>query len=602
MAKDKKKNIANQLHNLQNAFNSNENIRLRQIIYTLTKYNVIINFIRQVNAEQIRAAFEELGPTFIKMGQILSVREDLLPQNFVIEFKKLQDNVKTDDFSVIRPIIESNSGMAIDELFEFLEEKALASASIAQVHVGRLKGGQQVVVKVQHPDIYDSMKRDISLLEKAIPLIEHIPNTDMVNISDMVAELKESLMLELDFNNEADNIEKFYKYNIDTPIVSPQVYKQYSNNKLLIMDYMQGMKISDYIIKADEKINNGDTYYVNTKKKLADILVNNYMKQIFDDGFFHADPHPGNILIYIDPIENDSYSTEKSNPFFDLLDEDFSFKNLFKYQDLFSDYYSKRNELHDIYEKIVYLDFGMMGYIDQKTLEKFNNIIASFSTKDNDKIAKAFMNICKTSKPVNMDLFTQDIGTLFSKYYDTSINNISIPEFSKEITSICSKYHLKIPSNITLMFKGISTIEGIVLQLDPDFSIMSAIEPYAKRYLKEKFDFEKEMLNMLMNLSQSGRVTPELPLKVSNLIDNVFSGKLKINVENKQSDDFLTKLKSMANRISISIIIAAFIIGFSIVIDDKIQNVKFDVNIGILIPLALILLCVIIYNIFKNKN
>ncbi len=600
MAKDKKKNIANQLHNLQNAFNSNENIRLRQIIYTLTKYNVIINFIRQVNAEQIRAAFEELGPTFIKMGQILSVREDLLPQNFIIEFKKLQDNVKTDDFSVIRPIIESNSGMAIDELFEFLEEKALASASIAQVHVGRLKGGQQVVVKVQHPDIYDSMKRDISLLEKAIPLIEHIPNTDMVNISDMVAELKESLMLELDFNNEADNIEKFYKYNIDTPIVSPQVYKQYSNNKLLIMDYMQGMKISDYIIKADEKINNGDTYYVNTKKKLADILVNNYMKQIFDDGFFHADPHPGNILIYIDPIENDSYSTEKSNPFFDLLDEDFSFKNLFKYQDLFSDYYSKRNELHDIYEKIVYLDFGMMGYIDQKTLEKFNNIIASFSTKDNDKIAKAFMNICKTSKPVNMDLFTQDIGTLFSKYYDTSINNISIPEFSKEITSICSKYHLKIPSNITLMFKGISTIEGIVLQLDPDFSIMSAIEPYAKRYLKEKFDFEKEMLNMLMNLSQSGRVTPELPLKVSNLIDNVFSGKLKINVENKQSNDFLTKLKSMANRISISIIIAAFIIGFSIVIDDKIQNVKFDVNIGILIPLALILLCVIIYNIFKN--
>lgn len=513
--------------------NNNKNTRLFEIVRVLNTYNVLVNFAKKINPQEVKEAFEELGPTFIKIGQILSLREDILTKEYVEEFKKLQDDVKNDDFSFIKEEIENRTGIDIYELFEEFEEEPLASASIGQVHFGKLKSGKKVVVKVQHPGIYEKMVTDIELLEKAIPLIKFIPVANTVNLDDIVEEIKQSLMIELDFNNEANNIEQFFKNNDDPNILSPQVYKQYSDEKLLIMDYMEGVKISEYSKKTELS---------NIKKKLADILINNYIKQIFIDGFFHADPHPGNILVYE--------------------------------------------------ENLVYLDFGMMGKLDEKTIEKLNQVVLGLAEQDNEKIVKAIVNLCSHTREIDMDVLNDDVEKLFSKYYEMSIGDMNLADIFNNVTNICTKNSLILPSNVTLLFKGVSTIEGVVLQLDPNISFMGAIEPYAYRHLMSQMDIEKEAKQLLVNLSKIIKVAPESPLKISKLIDDIIKGKLKINL-----DDSFKILDMAFNKLSLSLIIGALIIGSSILMAFE-RGYKVSI-IGF--SMALILTLIMVYYIFKKK-
>jgi len=514
--------------------NTNKNERLIEIIRVLTKYNVLLNFAKKINPKEVKEAFEQLGPTFIKIGQILSLREDILTKEYLEEFKKLQDDVKNDDFSFVKAEIENSTGLGIYELFDEFYEEPLASASIGQVHFGRLKGGKKVVVKVQHPGIYEKMITDIELLEKAIPLIKFIPVFNTVNLNDMVAEIKRSLMIELDFHNEADNIELFFKNNNDPNILAPQVYRQYSDKKLLIMDYMEGVKISEYIRKTE---------FSDVKKRLADILVNNYIKQVFIDGFFHADPHPGNILVY----------------------EDY----------------------------LVYLDFGMMGQLDEKTIEKLNKVVLALAEEDDEKISKAIVNLCSHSREIDMDVLCEDVGKVFSKYYEMSIGDMDLSDIFNDVTNVCTKNFLILPSNVILLFKGISTMEGVVLQLDPNISFMGAIEPYAYKYLVNQMDFEKEAKQLLINLSKIMRVAPESPLKIYRLIDDVIKGKLKLNL-----DDSFKILDMAFNKLSLSLIIGALIIGSSILM---IFERSYIIGITFFI-IALLLVFVVIYMGFKKNK
>ncbi len=522
--------------------NLSKNSRLLEIIKVLTSHNVLFNLARQTNPGEVREAFEDLGPTFIKLGQLLSTRDDIISEEYISEFKKLQDQVKTDDFEIVREIIENSTNMEIDELFEELDEIPLASASIGQVHYGKLLSGTEVVVKVQHPGIYEKMSTDIELLEKAIPVMKFIPNSNMINPYDMLDELKRSLLIELDFNNETNNIEKFFNNNTDENIICPKVYRQFSNKNLLIMDFMKGIKISDYIINVDEEVSRGNKKFFNIKKNIANILIDNYIKQIFEDGFFHADPHPGNILVCDD--------------------------------------------------KLVYLDFGMMGSLDDQTIEKLNHIVAALVQEDDALIAKAIANLCKHSKDLNMDILTEDVGKLFSKYYDMSIGDMSLPEIFSNVTKVCSKNHLILPSNVALLFKGITTIEGIILQLDPNLSFMSAIEPYAQNYLIKKFDLQKESLQLLRSLIKLMKIAPDLPVKLSKFLDDIINGRFKLN-----TDMQLYYINRIFGNLSLSIITAALIIGSSIIV----QNNKLT-NLGITgFIISLVLLFFLLFSIYKKK-
>ncbi|MGL4666976.1 MAG: ABC1 kinase family protein, partial [Saezia sp.] len=519
-------------------------------------------------------------------------------ESFAEEFKKLQANVKNDDYSIVKPVIEREIGLPLDEVFDELSQTPLASASIAQVHVATLKNGSQVVVKVQHPGIYEEMTMDISLMEKALPLIKHLPAVGMIDPAAVVGELKRSLLNELDFTKEADNIDRFRKNNEKIPyILAPKVYREFSSEKLLIMDYMTGMKVSDYIDKANEQIQAGNSTFAESKKRLANEIVDNYMKQIFDDGFFHADPHPGNILITTgagSTTEQEAPSSgagdsgespaqtlhkEASSPLdVDVTIGGVSLGAVFERQDFFELFAGGSATLtaadagNAASEKIVYIDFGMMGSLDERTLDKFNNIIAAFSQQDSDLVARAILTICKEKSPINMDDFTVDVNRLFTRYFDMPIGDISLPAIFQDIAKLCGDHKLQLPQSVTLLMKGVGTIEGIVLTLDPELSIMSAVMPYAKRYLRKQFDLKTEVQEFLHNLYKAGKAMPELPVKLSRMLDTIGRGEMKVGMDHTHLDDLFRRFEIMVNRLVMGLIVAALIIGSSMLMNFSVSS------------------------------
>lgn len=549
-----------------------EDSRLREILQVLIKHNVLLHLAEQSHPQAVREAFEELGPTFIKIGQILSVRTDIVSPEFAQEFKKLQDGVKSDDFSVIGPCIQREAGVPLEELFESVEEKPLASASIGQVHTAVLKNGTPVVLKIQHPGIYEEMCLDMSLLEKAIPLIKHVPMAGMTDPVSVIEELKGSLMNELDFTKEADNIDRFRQLNREVPYIrAPRAYREYSTRRLLIMDFMQGMKVSDFVMAADEEIAKGNSAWAQTKKKLAREIVNNYMKQIFDDGYFHADPHPGNLLITSGPVPQEKKESSKGpEPDFDIVIQGQSLSACFQKLNLpdLTQEEPQGDETSDGHQ-VVYIDFGMMGRLEEGTIEKFNRVMAALTQQDSPQIARSLLGLCKARGAVDMDSFTADVDRLFHQYYELPIGDMSLPVIFEEITKLCSQYELQLPQNIILLVKGIGTIEGIVLSLDPQLSIMEAVAPYAKRYLHRQFDPKAEIQGLLKDFYAGLKNAPKLPGKLMSVLDTLSRGEMKVSMEHKNLDDLFLRLEDMVNRLVMGLLAAALIVGSSMLMNSS---------------------------------
>ena len=348
----------NNINNFTDNSEISDKERLRQIITILGKHKAIESLITSKHPERIKDAFEELGPTFIKMGQMLSTRPDLVSDALADEFKMLQDNVKTDDFSVVKSIIESSFGVPVNNIFNTIEEIPVASASMAQVHAATLKDGTKVAVKIQHAGIKSMMLNDISLFEKALPFFKIAPTSKIMDPAALIKELKKSCENELDFTVEAKNIHLFYKNNSDLDYMDClREYPEYAKENILVMDFVTGIKITDI---DDLKAQNYDI------KKIAQNLVNNYMKQAFEDGFFHADPHPGNVCV--------------------------------------SD------------GKIVWIDMGMMGRLSERDRELIGDAIQGIAINDIGMIQDAVLALGEfRGKPDQSKLY-EDISTLMMKY------------------------------------------------------------------------------------------------------------------------------------------------------------------------------------------
>lgn len=268
------------------------NKRLREIVSVFVKHGIKNEL---SNPKQLRLALEELGPSFIKIGQILSTRADILPMEFITELQNLQDNVKPEDFKVMKEVIESGLNRPIDEVFMEFDEKPIASASLAEVFKARLKTGERVAVKVQRPFVKEKMLSDIRILKKLAPFINLTsPTKEIIDIREIVDELSDATIKELNFLKEMDNIVRFSENNKHIKYLTcPKVYKEYCTQRILVMDYIEGIKIDNIKRLKEEGYDIQD---------IAIKLTYNYFKQVFEDGFFHADPHPGNILIHNNTI------------------------------------------------------------------------------------------------------------------------------------------------------------------------------------------------------------------------------------------------------------------------------------------------------------
>jgi len=537
--------------------NQNRHTRFRTIVSVLRKYNVLSNLARQKHPSQVRMAFEELGPTFIKIGQILSSRTDIVKPAFANEFKKLQDNVRSDDFSVVKQTIETQTGKPMTDMFADFDEHPFASASMGQTHHATLLNGQKVVVKVQHPGIDAEVALDISLFERALPLLKYIPESSVVDLREMVAEIKRSLFNELDTSIEVRNGTRFYRLNNDDDIIQvPRVYADYSTQKVLVNQYMAGTSIQHFLAKVTTADADENHQYDDERRYLAHTLVTNFLKQVFEDGFFHADPHPGNILLRELKASDIGY-TDKAPRKPGHLGQ----RTLPPY-------------------RLVYLDFGMMGAISPALMDGIANVVIAVTTENTRQVGKAILAISNRTGTVDEEAFFSALAPFLGQYYNSGLGDIDFQGLLFEMVKVCRNNNIQVNPAVTMLGKAFGTIEGIVEMLDPSLSMMDVARPFARKYMREHLNLRNELEDAALATLQGLRDMPKLPSRLLSALDTFENGQTRVNIVFSHRQQFIDRIDTMVNKVVLAVILAALIVGSSLLVQSHSDN-SWITNIGI---------------------
>ena len=535
---------------------TNPRSRLAEIIRVFINYNVVPNFVQQKNPEQVKKAFEELGPTFIKIGQMLSVREDLLSSAFTQTFKTLQDSVPSDTFSTVKRTIETELSLSVSDIFDDFSKSPFASASMGQAHRAKLKNGDSVVVKIQHPNIAEEIRLDLQLFERAIPLIKYIPETSVVDLKGVLQEVKRSLINEMDFLKESQNGEQFYQKNNGwKEIRSPKIYDAFCSKKVIVMEEMSGKNLN-HLMNAENKTETFITGIQNKqlKQEVAKLLVENFMKQVFDDGFFHADPHPGNLLFHVLTKEEQTQASRKTEIVHEKEFGSFAFRASTSTEDPVAPY------------TINYIDFGMMGHLSAGLRQKLTQAVLALYTKDAYRIEKAVLRLCQQEGLFDESRFHQELTSFLEQYYDSPIDEINLQEVFAQVVMICHQNNLQFDRDITLLLKAFGTLEGVIRVLDPEVSLMEVASPFAQHYFLTHLDVEDTLKQSGLDLLEGMKAAPKIPQQLHHLLEMWTSGQGKVNLELKKQDKLLSRIESMINRLVFGMILAALIVGSSLLV------------------------------------
>ena len=535
---------------------TNPRSRLAEIIRVFINYNVVPNFVQQKNPEQVKKAFEELGPTFIKIGQMLSVREDLLSSAFTQTFKTLQDSVPSDTFSTVKKTIETELSLSLSDIFDDFSKSPFASASMGQAHRAKLKNGDSVVVKIQHPNIAEEIRLDLQLFERAIPLIKYIPETSVVDLKGVLQEVKRSLINEMDFLKESQNGEQFYQKNNGwKEIRSPKIYDAFCSKKVIVMEEMSGKNLN-HLMNAKNGTETFITGIQNKqlKQEVAKLLVENFMKQVFDDGFFHADPHPGNLLFHVLTKEEQTQASRKTETVHEKEFGSFAFRASTSTEDPVAPY------------TINYIDFGMMGHLSAGLRQKLTQAVLALYTKDAYRIEKAVLRLCQQEGVFDESRFHQELTSFLEQYYDSPIDEINLQEVFTHVVTICHQNNLQFDRDITLLLKAFGTLEGVIRVLDPEVSLMEVASPFAQHYFLTHLDVEDTLKQSGLDLLEGMKAAPKIPQQLHHLLEMWTSGQGKVNLELKKQDKLLSRIESMINRLVFGMILAALIVGSSLLV------------------------------------
>lgn len=477
---------------------------------------------RLSRAERVRMALEELGPTFIKLGQILSTRPDLIPVEFAREFERLQDEVAPFGYDEVKQIVEEEFKRPLQATFRSFEERPLAAASIGQVHKAQLQDGQDVVVKVQRPGIRRIIEVDLEIMLHLASLMErHLEEGEIHRPTTIVAEFARSIEREIDYAVEATYMERFaIQFQGDMSIYVPKVFRERSTERVLTTEYVDGIKASE--------IDRIDTEGLDRKVitvRGADLIL----KQIFEHGFFHADPHPGNIFILPDNV-------------------------------------------------ICYLDYGMMGRIDRKAREDCAELMYALAQRDESKAVRALLRLVEHDDRPAVHALERDVADFMGQHLFKSLKEIQIGKLLHELLELLSRHRLKIPPDLFLMLKALTTWEGVGLSMDPDFHIMERVAPLVERVKTAKMHPER----IADELWESGvdliRILREIPAELRDILLQLKQGKVKLEFQHRGLEPMLTTQDRISNRIAFSIIIAALIIGSSLVVLAKVPPFLFGIS------------------------
>ncbi|MGI6648549.1 MAG: ABC1 kinase family protein [Bacillota bacterium] len=461
--------------------------------------------------ERVFHALNELGPTFVKMGQILSTRPDIIPWSYLEQLEKLQDMVQPFSFAQVQEVFYQEQDKTLDDVFIKFEPEPIASASIAQVHRAFLITGEAVVVKVQRPDIQRTIEIDLEILFDLARLLE----TKTVwgkhyGLVDIVEEFAQSLRAELDFTAEGRNGERFVNLFKDDPtVVIPRVYWEYSTRHVLVMEYIDGIKMS-----ATNRLREAGY----DLRLIGQNFVNAIMKQIYIFGFFHSDPHPGNLSVLSG-------------------------------------------------ERVVFMDFGQVGRIDEPTKQKAVNLVLAMVRYDVDAVMRGLLDIGVVQRKINWAHLRRDISRLQQKYYGLPFSEISVGEALRELVDISFRYKIRIPPEFALAIKCLVTSEGVLQQLDPQISLLELAEPFARRIVRQRMaptEIKRTLVRSALEFSEFAR---RLPRQVENILGLMEEGEFKIQLEHQNLQRFSLRLNMIANRITLSILIASLIVGSSLIVN-----------------------------------
>jgi len=460
-----------------------------------------------VQAVHLRLAFEELGPTFTKLGQVLSTRSDLLPPAYIEELALLQDTVPPVDYEQISLVIEAELGERPEDVFDWIDPVPLAAASIGQVHEARLKGGEEVVVKVQRPGVQAQVERDLDILQDLAKRYTQLTELGAaLDVSGLTEEFAFNLRCELDYVREGQNTDQMRDNFTDNDRIHiPEIYWDYTSERVLVMERLHGVKVND--LQALDALGID-------RKQLSETSVRLMLEELFVYGFFHADPHPGNLLVTEDGV-------------------------------------------------IGMMDFGMIGRLDSRFQDSLTRLFMAMDRQDSERVMDEMATMGMLNDQLNHRTFRRDLDRLIMCYANRPLEDLAAANIFGELTALARRHRLRLPNELVLVAKVMALAEGTGLLLDPEFDFLTFAQPYLEKHWFQRRSPAKvgeQMAEGLLDLAEFGI---SFPRRLTRLAAQLERGEFGAKVEIRGIDSALNRLQRMVFQLAAAILVSALIVGLS---------------------------------------
>jgi ubiquinone biosynthesis protein len=476
-----------------------------------------------LSPHRLRLVLEDLGPSFIKLGQLMSTRADLFPPEYIDELKKLQDRIPPIPFKEIQSVVEGELGQPLSEIFADFVEESLAAASVAQVHLAQLKTGENVAVKVIRPGIEKKIREDIRLMFYFAEKIERSFEIGrIIGAVNLVKEFERSIFRELDMYSEGGNIERFAtNFKDDDNLHIPKVYWNHTARSVLTMEHIVGIKMDQV---ADIKAKGIDP------KEIAMIGLRSFSRQLMEFGLFHADPHPGNTIVMYDG-------------------------------------------------RVGLVDFGITGYLDEETMMQIANIFLGYAEHDYDLIMEAFEDAgLIEAEKMDFRAFRTDLKDISEPFYGRNLQTISVKDVYDQVMDLVLKYHIRLPRNMLLLFKTLIQTEALGKILGSDASILEVTRPYARKLLQKGYDAQKIIRNVGHEARRLGGYMRMMPKFAHDLLRAAARGKHRLEIWHNGFQQLDSMIEKGINRLTVGIIISASVIAGSLIMNSSQKVIEFNVN------------------------
>jgi ubiquinone biosynthesis protein len=462
-----------------------------------------------IRGRHLREMLDELGPTFVKFGQLLSTRPDIVPEDIIAELRGLQDDVRPFPFADVERVISEELKQPISRLFLEFDEVPVAAASIGQVHRAVLPNGKRVAVKVQRPNAPRQIESDIQLLEQAARLVkERVRALDFIDTREIVDEFARSIRQELDYRQEARNAQAFHRNFAGYPhVVVPRVYWSYTSQRVLTLEYLEGIQLADL---------EPDAWTVEQRRRLAYVIADTWLTMIFRHGFFHGDPHPANILVLAP-------------------------------------------------DKIGLVDFGLSGKLTDSDLSKLTALFIDAANENVEALPRRLADLGVRYPKDKEEQFVSELHTIYSRYYGSSLNEIDPLQVIREAFGLIYAMNLRLPSRFVMLDKAIATIGSVGVELYPEFNVFEVARPYARSLILERFTPKRIAKRARRETVQFAQATSALPYQVYETLEQVRAGELEIGFVHKGLDELMHKLDVVSNRLVVALIVVGGLIGSSLI-------------------------------------